>query len=392
MNETPRKPRIARKYCLAIAILIISLVVGAAPAVAAVSGSSHSHLQLHVRPHLDFGALSSGSTTMTFTSALVVGRGTTSPLTFAFVKPATTWDRVFSGISIVVQTQGDENSRGNNDHRSGTDNNIGLNIDDEASAPKACISLGTGTCPTGLTATFTPTASTTYDYVAGFTAASTPPTGVSLQTTWSPTVAPLCPTAVSLGTASTYGVLASSTITNTGTTTITGDLGLSPGTSVTGSPIVTGTSNIGNTAAATAIADLTTALTNAQALTGATAVSGDLGGMTLTCGVYKSTSSLAITGTLTLDAQGNANAVFVFLMGSTLTTAAGANIILANGAQAANVFWVVGSSATLGATNTFKGTIMALASITVGSTTTINGRALAQTAAVTLDTDTITVP
>jgi hypothetical protein len=161
---------------------------------------------------------------------------------------------------------------------------------------------------------------------------------------------------------------------------------------VTGTITVSGTSNINNAAAATAITDLTTALTAAQGLAATTTVAGDLGGMTLTCGVYKSTSTLGLTGTLTLDGQGNANAVFVIQMGSTLTTAAGANVVLINGAQAKNVFWAVGSSATLGATNAFKGTIMALASITVGATTVINGRALAQTAAVTLDSDTITVP
>ncbi len=371
-----RKPRIAKKYRRPLlALVLIAAAIGGVVAAVLLTQtytytvSTGGAATISGPATLDFGALTGAATgTKTFTGALVVSAGTTSSITFVFVNPGTTWSTVFSGIAIVVQTQG------------------------ASPVGEACITLGSAVCSAGLTAAFTPTASTTYDYVAGFTAASTPATGVSLQTTWSPTVAPLCPTAVSLGTASTYGVLASSTITNTGTTTITGDLGLSPGTSVTGSPTVTGTSNIANTAAATAIADLTTALTAAQGLTGATAVSGDLGGMTLTCGVYKSTSSLGLTGTLTLDAQGNANAVFVIQMGSTLTTAAGANVVLANGAQAKNVFWVVGSSATLGATNTFQGTIMALASITIGSTTAINGRALAETAAVTLASDTITVP
>ncbi len=374
-----RKPRIAKKYRLPIvAILMISaIVIGAIAAVLFTQNYTYTvtppgPASVGGTPTLDFGALTGATSgSKAFTAALVVGAGTTSSITFAFVNPTTTWDTVFSGINIQVQTQ--------------------------AAAPvgKACISSGTGTCPTGLTASFTPTASTNYDYVAFFTPVSTVPTGVSLQTTWSPTPTSSCNlTPVSLGSAGSFGVLASSTITNTGATVITGDLGLSPGTSVTGFPpgTVSGVQHVNDATATTAVADLATALSNANALTGATIVSGDLGGMTLTCGVYKSTSSLGITGTLTLDAQGNANAVFVIQMGSTLTTAAGATIILANGAQAKNVFWAVGSSATLGATNLFKGTIMALASITIGAGATIDGRAQAQTAAVTLDSDTITVP
>jgi hypothetical protein len=185
MNKSVRKPRLARKHFLPIAMLVISLGVGAAPVAAAVSGSSHSHVQLHVRPHLDFGALSSGSATLTFAGALVVGKGATSPMTFAFAKAATTWDRVFSGISIVVQTQGGENSKGTSGHRDGTDNISGSNTGNEDSVTKACISVGTGTCPTGLTATFTPSTSTAYDYLVTFTTVPTVPSGVSLQTTWS---------------------------------------------------------------------------------------------------------------------------------------------------------------------------------------------------------------
>ncbi len=317
---------------------------------------------------LDFGQLSGfASGSKMFASALVVGAGSTSSITFAFDNP-TGWSTVFSGISIIAQTQG------------------GVPVGE------ACISLGTGTCPAALSAAFIPTASTSYDYSAAFTATSAPTTGISLQTSWNPTPpVSQCPTAVNLGTSATYGVLASSTITGTGTTTIAGDLGLSPGTSVTGIITQTGTRNIANAAAATAIADLTTAFNNAQGLTGATAVPADIGGMTLQCGVYHSTpATLAITGTLTLN--GDANAVFIFQIGSTLTTAAGATIVLTGGATANHVFFVVGSSATLGATNTFNGTIMALASITIGAGTTVNGRALAETAAVTLDSDTITVP
>ena len=161
MNESIRKPWLARKHSLPITILVICLVVGASPVASAVSGPSHSHVKLQVHPHLNFGALSSGSATMTFTSALVVGKGRTSPMTFAFLKPSTTWNTVFSGITIVVQTKG------------------------VAPVPKACISLGTRACPANVMATFTPTASTTYDYSVSFTTVPTVPSGVTLQTAWS---------------------------------------------------------------------------------------------------------------------------------------------------------------------------------------------------------------
>lgn len=180
-------PRVARKYSLPIVILVISLVVVGAPTAATVSGfsdlHSHKHAQLHFRPQLDFGALSSESTTKTFANALVVGRGATGPVSFAFVNGATTWDRVFSGVSILVQTHGGESTRGDNDDMSGTDDGSGSNTGDEAPVSKACISLGMTTCPASLTAVFTPTASTTYDYMVTFTTVSTIPSGVTLQTT-----------------------------------------------------------------------------------------------------------------------------------------------------------------------------------------------------------------
>ena len=115
-------------------------------------------------------------------------------------------------------------------------------------------------------------------------------------------------------------------------------------------------------------------------------------GRTLNAGVYNSASSLALSGTLTLDGQGDPEAVFIFQMGSTLTTASASNVTLINGAQASHVFWQVGSSATLDARSSIAGTIMALASITVTTGVTIEGRALAVNAAVTLDTNTITTP
>ena len=126
---------------------------------------------------------------------------------------------------------------------------------------------------------------------------------------------------------------------------------------------------------------------------GAVTVAGNLGGQTLTPGRYKSTSSLEISsGDLTLDAQGDANAVFIFQMASTLTTTSGRQVILSRGVQAANVFWQVGSSAVLGTTSVFKGNILALTSITLATGATLDGRALARNGAVTLDTNTITTP
>jgi uncharacterized repeat protein (TIGR01451 family) len=197
---------------------------------------------------------------------------------------------------------------------------------------------------------------------------------------------------VNLGSAGSFAVLAGATVTNTGATRITGDLGVSPGTAVTGFPpgTVTGTQHDGDAVAAKAQSDLTAAYNDAAGRTPATSVSGNLGGQTLIPGVYKSASSVGITGTLTLNAQGNPNAVFIFQIGSTLITASGSKVDFTGGAQASNVFWQVGSSATLGTFSTLAGNILALASITVTTGVTIDGRALARNGAVTLDTDTIT--
>jgi hypothetical protein len=200
---------------------------------------------------------------------------------------------------------------------------------------------------------------------------------------------------VSLGTAANYGVLAASTVTNTGPTTINGDLGLSPGTAITGFPPgqVNGTINAANSASLQAQNDLTAAYNAAAASPVTATIPVELGGTTVTPGVYASPAgTFGITGTLTLDAQGDPNAVFIFKAASTLITASASNVVLVNGAQAANVFWVVGSSATLGTYSIIQGNIMAQASITVTTGATVDGRALARTAAVTLDSDTITVP
>jgi hypothetical protein len=189
-----------------------------------------------------------------------------------------------------------------------------------------------------------------------------------------------------------FSVLAGSTVTNTGSTVVSGDVGVSPGTAVTGFPpgLASGTIHSADGAASLAQAVLTAAYIDAAARTGGTPVAGDLVGQTLTAGVYKSTSSLADSGDLTLDAQGNSSAVFIFQIASTLTTGSGSHIVLANGASACNVFWQVGSSATLGTNSVFKGNIMALTSITITTGASLEGRALARNGAVTLDSDVIT--
>lgn len=189
-----------------------------------------------------------------------------------------------------------------------------------------------------------------------------------------------------------FAVLAGTTVTNTGSTVVTGDVGVSPGTAVTGFPpgIATGAIHSADGAAAQAQAALTTGYIDAAGRSGATTVAGDLSGQTLVAGVYKSTSSLGLTGDLTLDAQGNPDAIFIFQISSTLITGSGSHVKLTNAAKACNVFWQVGSSATLGTNSVFKGSILALTSIAVTTGAQMEGRALARNGAVTLDTNTIT--
>jgi hypothetical protein len=199
---------------------------------------------------------------------------------------------------------------------------------------------------------------------------------------------------VFLGAAAKVAVLAATTVTSSGATTVNGHLGVSPGSAVTGSLKVSGMIHAGGGTAAQAQSDLTTAYRDAAGRTAdALTVAGNLGGLTLTPGLYKSTSSLEISsGDLTLDARGDTNAVFIFQMASTLSTTMGRQVILSGGAKAANIYWQVGSSATLGTISVFKGNILALTSITLQNGAAVEGRLLARTAAVTLDTNTITLP
>ncbi len=151
-----------------------------------------------------------------------------------------------------------------------------------------------------------------------------------------------------------------------------------------------GTVNAADSVALQAQSDLTAAYINAAGRTATATIPVELGGTTVTAGVYDSAAgTFGITGTVTLDAQGNPDAVFIFQAASTLITASASSVKLVNGARANRVFWLVGSSATLGTYSTISGTVMALASITVTTGVTVHGRMLARTAAVTLDTDTI---
>lgn len=200
---------------------------------------------------------------------------------------------------------------------------------------------------------------------------------------------------VGLGAAQSFAVLAGSTVTNTGASVVSGDLGVSPGTAITGFPpglVIAGAQHSADAVALQAQADLTIAYNDAAGRTPATSVASELGGRTLVGGVYAASSGLALTGTVTLDAKGDPNTVFVFQAGSTLITASNSTVALINGTQACNVYWQVGSSATVGTDSDFAGTVMALTTITLQTNTTVNGRVLARNGAVNLDDNTITRP
>jgi hypothetical protein len=198
---------------------------------------------------------------------------------------------------------------------------------------------------------------------------------------------------VSLGTASDFSVLAGATVTNTGETVLAQGLGIHPGNAATGFPpgAVGGEIHLGDAVAMQAKSDLSDAFNDAATRTPFTTLAAELGGTTLTPGVYR-IGAAQVTGQLTLDAQNDPRAVFIFQVESTLITASNSSVVFVNGASPCNVFWKVGSSATLGTGTSFVGNIMALASITMTTGATLQGRALAQVAAVTLDTNVITEP
>lgn len=255
-------------------------------------------------------------------------------------------------------------------------------------------------------ATFTPSSalSPSTPFTATITTGATDTFGNALAanfvwtfTTSTPCAAP----PITLGAACSFGILGGSTVTNVpGTaTSVSGDVGVWPGSAVTGfgpPASITGAIHPGDSVAMAAQGALTTAYNNAAGAAGGAVLSADIGGQTLPAGVYRTTSaqpSLGITGNLTLDGGGDPNAVWIFQVVSTLNTAAGnSNIILIGNAQSHNVFWQVGSSATLGTNTIFQGTIMAQASVSLTTGATLNGRALARTGAVTMDTNTVVVP
>ncbi len=194
--------------------------------------------------------------------------------------------------------------------------------------------------------------------------------------------------AIDLATAGPFVVLGGSAVTNTGPSVLNGDLGVSPGTSLTGfdAATVNGATHDNDAVAANAQGDLTTAY-NAAAGEPVTAdeTGVDLGNLTLTPGVYAFSSSAQLTGELVLDAQGDPNAQFIFQIGTALTTASNSSVSIINGGSPCNVFWQIGSSATLGTGTAFQGSLLALTSITLNSGATVQGRALARNGAVTLD-------
>jgi len=220
-------------------------------------------------------------------------------------------------------------------------------------------------------------------------------TGASLFLAVGTANAAIVPT-VDLGTAEDFSVLGGQTVTNTGPSVLANSVGVSPGTAIVGFPpgVVQppGTVEAGTPAAAQAQADSTAAYLDADGRPLNETTTSDLTGLTLVGGVYAgpSQSPLSLSGTLTLDGEGNPNSVFIFQTDSTLITGPGSTVSLINGAQACNVFWQVGSSATLDTGSTFVGNILALTTITVADSVTVQGRALAQNGEVTLINDTFT--
>ena len=201
---------------------------------------------------------------------------------------------------------------------------------------------------------------------------------------------------ITLGTTvGSFGVLAGSAVTNTGATVVVGNVGVSPSSSIGGFPpgALSGTKYSGaSSLAGTAQTELTTAYNAVAGAVSTATWNTDLGGHTFYVGgVYTASTSLGLTGTVTLDCTSNPNGQIIFQIGSTLTTASGSNVNLLS-CLPANIFWLVGSSATLGTTTSFAGNILAQVSITLNTGASLSGRALARTGAVTLDTNAITVP
>jgi hypothetical protein len=228
-----------------------------------------------------------------------------------------------------------------------------------------------------------------------FVALTTAPASFALPVA---TSASACQSPAPLLTAANFNILAASAVTSSGPTIITGgNLGLSPGISVSGFPpgmvVLPAMADIADPTAAQAQQDAAAAYNSITGLANGALMPTDLSNLTLTPGLYTNpTTETLNTGSVTLDAQGDVNAVFVFQIGTTLTTYSGTQVVLANGAQAKNVFWAIGTSATLGSTSTFEGTLIADQSVTVQTGVSITGRVFALNAAVTLDSVSSTAP
>jgi len=250
------------------------------------------------------------------------------------------------------------------------------------------------------------TASTTYTATISTGVADTFGNHLAANKVWTFTTSAPCtsPGAIPLGTACTFGILgATPVVSSTGPTHVTGDVGISPALSITGFPpgTITGAFFMGATSTAgTAQNDLTTAYNAAMNTPGGQAIPADIGNLprVFPPGVYKATTTLGITGDLTLDGSTNPNGSWIFQVGSALTTAAGttggvpnSRVILVGGAKQQNVYWQLGSAATLGTSSIFAGTIMAQTDIVLGTGATLNGRALARTGQVNMDSNPVNV-
>ena len=287
-----------------------------------------------------------------------------------------------SGIALADMNRDksgkDMKKDGFRDH--GDNNDHGDDRDDNKDHPKTATMTATLTAIR--TSTFTPTPTATATSTKTATAIPTPQMAQAM---------------VNLGSAANYVVLAYSSITNSGLTTLCGSLGLFPGTSVTGAPVVTcgGTTDIANAAANTAKLDLGIAYTDAAGRTGGALLpaNAELGGQTLFPGLYTDLGTLSISsGNLTLNAQGNPNAVFIFQVNGVLSATTNRQVFLTGGAKAANVFWQVTGNCALGTGVSFKGNIMAFTAVTFGAGAVLEGRALALNADVTMLSNTITMP
>jgi hypothetical protein len=257
----------------------------------------------------------------------------------------------------------------------------------------ACGSAVDAPADTSAASTGSPAAESSATAATADALAGTPDSGASVDSGASPAAVASAP---SLGSASSFAVLAASTVTCANLSAVTGDVGVSPGTAITGfapSCTITGTIHEGDATAAQAHADLGIAYAALQAVACEHDLTGkDLGGQTLAPGVYCFDTTAGLTGALTLDGGGDASATWIFQVGTAVTTSSGASVVMAGSGAPGNVFWQVGSSATIAIGTAFQGNILAAASISLVSGSSLVGRALALNAAVTSDHNAVSLP